>query len=587
MYRAFNAPKMRELYRNSHPGNTIILGNPFLEPETLVGGEIGYDRVLPRGRLMINLYRNEIEGIIIRGPVEGQPDNVIQYANLGDARSQGVELMVEHALSRRWGATLGYTWADSTMISVPADPSLEGNQIPEVVPHIGTLGLRYRGDGGLAANARLRVLSKSYGEPVNLRAAPAHEVLDLSASYPVTSWMDAYVEATNVFDERVLFRALRADRPRGGAKECRRRSAGPARGHLPGGLALSLARHGLLLALAAVWVFGCSGPESPAPAAQSGPRLETVRMSLLPTMTWAPAMIAEAEGYFEEEGVEIEFVRIDANSSLLALASGSVDVVGNPIRSGLFNLILRDVPFQIVADSGHFDSGPCASHGFTAPPALAARVREEGLRGQRVATIKGGITEYMVNQLLASQGLTVDDVELVEYPPGESMTGEFRVMEAVRFNLEPNLTVQKQQGLIEMVFSANEVAPGFQKNVLGYGDRLIHENPELRNEIHEGMVAWRPSIQRRQDRAECRDHQPVYGASARADSSGLLALHRKRRPDRPRGGPAIAGLDERAGLPRGRHCGLAVVESALYRGSESGSVGSQGETELAPMARTT
>jgi NitT/TauT family transport system substrate-binding protein len=252
----------------------------------------------------------------------------------------------------------------------------------------------------------------------------------------------------------------------------------------------------LLLACAATAVFitSCSGGETKS-ASMIGekPQRDRVRMSLPLSVTSAPAVIAHAEGLFADEGIDFEIVRLDSNSALLGVASGSLDVFTNPLRSGIFNMIARGTRIQITADAAHSAPGPCAPEGFTAPPDLARRVRERGLRGQRLATIKGGSTEYLMTRLLASQGLTTADVEMVEFPAGESATGEFRILDAVRFNFEPTLTVQKEKGLIEIVATAQEVAPGYQRLVIGFGKRLLDDDPDLGRRF---MRAWLKGVRR-------------------------------------------------------------------------------------------
>jgi outer membrane receptor protein involved in Fe transport len=199
-YRAFNAPTLRDLYRNNQTGNSIILGNPALVPETLVGGEIGWEWAADRGHVEVNVYRNTIDGLQSRANVPGQPANVFQQMNLGQSRSQGLEVMTDLRLARQWSLNAGYTFADSTIIEDP-DPALIGNMIPEVPRHIGSLGIRYHGVRGTSVDLRGRVVSRSYGEASNLALSPAHRVVDFSVSQPVRPWLDVYGVVENVFDE--------------------------------------------------------------------------------------------------------------------------------------------------------------------------------------------------------------------------------------------------------------------------------------------------------------------------------------------------------------------------------------------------
>jgi len=216
-YRAFKAPTLRDLYRSNQTGTSIILGNALLEPETLIGAEVGLEWANERVHVEGNLYRSDIEGLQGRAQVPGQPSNVFRQLNLGKSRSQGVELMADARLSPAWAIDLGYTYADSTIVEDPS-PDLIGKLIPEVVPHIGSLGIRFNGRDATAISVRYRVLSTSYGDSANTAVTPAHRVLDLAASRPLRSWLNVYATLENALDEEYYYAltptALRSGQPR-------------------------------------------------------------------------------------------------------------------------------------------------------------------------------------------------------------------------------------------------------------------------------------------------------------------------------------------------------------------------------------
>ena len=199
VYRAFNAPTLRDLYRNTQSGNSTLLGNPFLEPETLVGGEVGWEWANGSSRVEINLYRSTIDGLQSRVTVDGNP-NAFRMMNLGTGRSQGVEATGDVRLSRRWLVNAGYTFADSVVVADP-NPAIEGNWLGEVPRHAGSLSLRFRGTRGTMAELRGRVVGRAYSDATNLALAPAHRVVDFSFSQPLRSWLEAYVLVENAFDE--------------------------------------------------------------------------------------------------------------------------------------------------------------------------------------------------------------------------------------------------------------------------------------------------------------------------------------------------------------------------------------------------
>jgi outer membrane receptor protein involved in Fe transport len=202
-YRAFKAPTLRELYRSNQMGNSVALANPFLEPETLVGAELGVDWSSDRVHAEVNVFRSDIEGLQSRAPVPGQP-NTFQFLNLGKSRSQGVEAMADVRISPRWAVNLGYTYSDAVVVEDP-NPALEGKLIPEVVPRMGSIALRYTGRDATAMTARYRLLSKSYGEAANLAPSPGYRVLDIALSRPILSWLDAYASLENAFDKSYYY----------------------------------------------------------------------------------------------------------------------------------------------------------------------------------------------------------------------------------------------------------------------------------------------------------------------------------------------------------------------------------------------
>lgn len=217
-YRGFKAPALRELYRNTQTGATTLVANPNLAPETLVGAEVGVETKVARAHVEVNVYRSVIDALQIRVPLPGLPAGRIQVQNVGRARSQGIEAMADLPLTARWTVSAAYTFADSIITDDPADRSVEGKEIPEVPRHLGSLDVRYRAPKGATLTLRGRVVSRSYGEPSNAVAAPAHRIVDLGASIPIRQSIEAYALLENAFDQRYFYvltpTSFRAGQPR-------------------------------------------------------------------------------------------------------------------------------------------------------------------------------------------------------------------------------------------------------------------------------------------------------------------------------------------------------------------------------------
>jgi NitT/TauT family transport system substrate-binding protein len=234
-----------------------------------------------------------------------------------------------------------------------------------------------------------------------------------------------------------------------------------------------MTRKTAVIAVCFVLALACARAEKP--IARS-----TVRLNVNPTITYAPIMIAKAEGYFADEGIDAELVSLDANSAVAAAAAGKIDVLSAGLRSAIFNLMLKGVPLQIVADKGHSDPHGCSAEAFIAPTAMAEQIAAAGgdMRGQRVVLIRGGLAEFLTMRFLAQHGRTQNDVTILQMPQGSAASSRDRI-DAVRVTSEPNLSAAVAEGWASVVATSESVAPSHQNSVLLYGKRLLHDDPEL------------------------------------------------------------------------------------------------------------
>jgi outer membrane receptor protein involved in Fe transport len=150
-YQAFRAPTLNELYRPFRVQNVITLANPSLGPERLTGGEIGLDYTLRIGWLLTltgfwNELKDPISNVTLSPPFPLDcPSGTVcrQRQNLGRTRSRGVEVELRYMPTPAWTFWASYLYNESTIRAFPADPSLEGNRVPQVPINMYTLGAQY------------------------------------------------------------------------------------------------------------------------------------------------------------------------------------------------------------------------------------------------------------------------------------------------------------------------------------------------------------------------------------------------------------------------------------------------------------
>jgi outer membrane receptor protein involved in Fe transport len=208
-YKAFRAPTLDNLYRAFSTPSGIFFGNPALRPETLDGGEIGFD--VNRGplRTQVTAYANTIKNLITSAnlPDDQLPPGFFfgtRNINAGEARSRGVEAEVNWLAGNGWTLNAGYTYADSTITQSVLDPASVGKQQGGIPRNKFSAGLTYEGAGGWRISPQVRWVSKSWGDNDNTLPVDAHVVADLAASYPITRNLETYVQIENLFDRNYI-----------------------------------------------------------------------------------------------------------------------------------------------------------------------------------------------------------------------------------------------------------------------------------------------------------------------------------------------------------------------------------------------
>ena len=242
----------------------------------------------------------------------------------------------------------------------------------------------------------------------------------------------------------------------------------------------------LVPALGLAAVLALPGPKALL-AGPAGPAAPPTRLKVLYVrfLSFAPLAIARAEGYFRAQGLDVELVTLPgSHEATPALISGELDVTAGMLKIGDFNAIARGASIRFVADKGHLEPGPCVPAAFVARRGSLDPEGPDGrdrLGGARIAASPLSFVEYMLETLLARQGLTLSDVKLArlhEAMVGEAVTnGSLDVGELT----EPYLSRTIRSGRAVDL----EVAPGDPSGSPACG-RLLRAEPPERTATPEG-----------------------------------------------------------------------------------------------------
>ena len=132
--------------------------------------------------------------------------------------------------------------------------------------------------------------------------------------------------------------------------------------------------------------------------------------------TWVgygPFYIAQEQGFFEAEGLEVELVLMeDVKTRMPALAAGRVDAAATTVDTVLnFYSAKRPFRYLFAVDDSRGGDGIVAD---TSIQTVA------GLKGKRIAFTEGSVSQFYLGVLLKEAGLSLKDIDMVNMTAGDA-----------------------------------------------------------------------------------------------------------------------------------------------------------------------
>jgi NitT/TauT family transport system substrate-binding protein len=222
---------------------------------------------------------------------------------------------------------------------------------------------------------------------------------------------------------------------------------------------------GRVLMLAALIACG----KADAPAADKSAPTARVRVAFSRHLSWAPLMIAQAEGHFKAEGIDVEPIEgLRGEESLAALVTGDIDVLPGPIHAGFLSAVAQGAKVRLTAGQGMLARDGCTYFGIVVRPGLEPS-RATPLK--KIRTSQDGVTRFLVDRMLEPHGVDVNAIETIRLPEAVMVSSlERGAIDAVAVT-EPALTRTTKVGRVWI--RAQDAVPDFQWGVIAFGQRLL------------------------------------------------------------------------------------------------------------------
>ena len=192
-------------------------------------------------------------------------------------------------------------------------------------------------------------------------------------------------------------------------------------------------------------------------------------------------LIADARGYFREEGIKANIISVDSAARVLpSLAVGDVDAAAGAPTASFYNLVARGVGVRIVADKGATPPGRY-SQTLVVRKALvdSGRVKTiSDLKGLRVASAaRGSSSMGTFERLYKLAGLKANDFEHVILNVPQQITALQNGAIDAGFPSEPIATMSVRQGIATKLMTDDQIYPNHQIITLFYSAKFRVERP--------------------------------------------------------------------------------------------------------------
>ncbi|SNY94401.1 NitT/TauT family transport system substrate-binding protein [Cohaesibacter sp. ES.047] len=156
--------------------------------------------------------------------------------------------------------------------------------------------------------------------------------------------------------------------------------------------------------------------------------------------TWVgygPLYIAQEEGFFEDEGLDVDLVKMeDVKTRMPALSAGRIDVAATTVDTVLgFTTEAHPLTYLFAVDDSSGGDGIVANKDI-------ASVAD--LKGKKVAYTEGSVSQFFLGALLKDVGLKVSDVESLNMTAGDAGAAFVAGQVDAAVTWEPWLTRGKQ-----------------------------------------------------------------------------------------------------------------------------------------------
>lgn len=205
------------------------------------------------------------------------------------------------------------------------------------------------------------------------------------------------------------------------------------------------------------------------------PQNTTVKVAVLPILDALPMYVADAQGYFKDEHLDVQFIPVSSAAERdQVIQSGQADAMINDLVSTM--LYNKDQTQIVIVDFAR-----TATSTFPQYRVLAAKnsgiQTVDDLRGVDIGVSEGTVIEYTTDRLLEEAGLSPSDIKTLAVPKIPDRMSLLDSGELKAANLpDPLASLAIQNGARVIIDDTRD--PKYGNSVISFRAGYIQQHPD-------------------------------------------------------------------------------------------------------------
>lgn len=186
---------------------------------------------------------------------------------------------------------------------------------------------------------------------------------------------------------------------------------------------------------------------------QKKPETMVVRIGYLPIMASLPLYVAQENGYFSQQGVQVEIIQMQSSNQLVdALVRGDIDIVVE--SSAVPALIAETIDSGKIKIFSTSDITPETPFDSLIVKKESSLNSLKDLEGKKIGTFPGSTATNLLKKYLSDKGVDVSKIEFIQVVPANQLSALYAGSIDVLHAYEPTTAIALQGGNAKKLYGS-------------------------------------------------------------------------------------------------------------------------------------